>query len=538
MSRPSIKKLCLLTFLSLAGIVFIFCVQSRKLQVSQKHSNIGNNANTRKLREEEHFNSIRTAIDNVEYGRTKENEAIRKYENAKTKDNIENIITKKEDEDKALHSTSTSEEGARDNVSNQFSNHHPWYMENGDLWPWNISGQGTHLLSEDLPNTSDRVAEQLMYLPPKGYVPENIQESEVPLKKILLWNGASSWGALKPGRGVFLKEKCPVSSCVLSSSRTEADSADLVIFKDHFTMPTFKRPLHQKWMLYLLECPLHTQMFKYPSVFNWTATYRRDSTIVAPYEYWQYYNNKVRTKPQEKNYASNKTKQVAWFVSNCGARNGRLAYARELGKYINVDIFGACGPNRCPRTNSNKCFQLLDDDYKFYLAFENSNCKDYITEKFFVNGLGHNILPIAMGARLEDYEKAAPYKSFLHVDQFSGPEQLAKFLHKLDQDDNLYNEYFKWKGTGEFVNTKFWCRVCSQLHNEQELKGSNNWYSDINEWWRGDGVCSNQGWKPGVTWVNKKSRNQVDEPQSNTEKTWRYEEPKSSKERSKILMGA
>ena len=37
-------------------------------------------------------------------------------------------------------------------------------------------------------------------------------------------------------------------------------------------------------------------MFKYPSVFNWTATYRRDSTIVAPYEYWQYYNNKVRSK--------------------------------------------------------------------------------------------------------------------------------------------------------------------------------------------------------------------------------------------------
>ena len=56
-------------------------------------------------------------------------------------------------------------------------------------------------------------------------------------------------------------------------------------------------------------------------------------------------------------------------------RNGRLAYARELGKYINVDIYGACGPHRCPRTSANKCFQLLDQDYKFYLAFENSNCK-------------------------------------------------------------------------------------------------------------------------------------------------------------------
>jgi len=80
--------------------------------------------------------------------------------------------------------------------------------------------------------------------------------------------------------------------------------------------------------------------------------------------------------------------QVAWFVSNCGARNNRLQYARELSKYISVDVYGACGTKKCPRTTANKCFDMLDKDYKFYLAFENSNCKDYITEKFFVNGLG------------------------------------------------------------------------------------------------------------------------------------------------------
>lgn len=58
----------------------------------------------------------------------------------------------------------------------------------------------------------------------------------------------------------------------------------------------------------------------------------------------------------------------------------------------------------------------------------------------------HDVLPIAMGARLEDYSSAAPAKSFLHVDQFSGPAQLARFLHKLDQDEELYNEYFQVRG--------------------------------------------------------------------------------------------
>ena len=48
-----------------------------------------------------------------------------------------------------------------------------------------------------------------------------------------------------------------------------------------------------------------------------------------------------------------------------------------------------------------------------------------------------------MGAKPEDYLRAAPHKSFLHIDNFDGPESLAEYLHKLDQDDELYNEYFQ-----------------------------------------------------------------------------------------------
>ena len=50
-----------------------------------------------------------------------------------------------------------------------------------------------------------------------------------------------------------------------------------------------------------------------------------------------------------------------------------------------------------------------------------------------------------MGARPEDYAVSAPFKSYIHVDDFEDAKGLAEYLHKLDQDDQLYNEYFKWK---------------------------------------------------------------------------------------------
>ena len=79
----------------------------------------------------------------------------------------------------------------------------------------------------------------------------------------------------------------------------------------------------------------------------------------------------------------------------------------------------------------------------------------------------HNILPIVMGARPSDYAQNAPHKSYIHVDDFSSAQELAAYLHKLDQNDDLYNEYFQWKGTGEMINTKFFCRLCAVLHSEQ-----------------------------------------------------------------------
>lgn len=61
---------------------------------------------------------------------------------------------------------------------------------------------------------------------------------------------------------------------------------------------------------------------------------------------------------------------MAWFVSNCETGNKRMEYAKALSQYISVDIYGACGPNRCDRSRSKKCTEILKRDYKFYLSFE------------------------------------------------------------------------------------------------------------------------------------------------------------------------
>ncbi|XP_037937610.1 glycoprotein 3-alpha-L-fucosyltransferase A [Teleopsis dalmanni] len=364
----------------------------------------------------------------------------------------------------------------------------PWFFRNGDYYPKTV--QASKLFPHQDPY-SDRIVNQLMFVPPNY---EEFRQSGK-LKSILLYNGLGPWN-VKQGRDVFLRSMCPIDTCEITAHRERTQTADMILYKDHYIPTGLRRSANSKQvtMLYYLECPYHTQNVKVPDAINWTATYRRDSDIVAPYEKWQYYNPKIRQIEQDRNYAANKTKKVAWFVSNCGARNGRLQFAHELQKHIEVDIYGACGNYKCSRSTADKCFEILDHEYKFYLAFENSNCKDYITEKFFVNALNRNILPIVMGARPEDYEVSAPYRSYIHVDEFSSAKELAEYLNILDKDDELYNSYFKWKGTGEFINTYFWCRVCAALHDEESLKIP-HWYSDVNDWWRGAGVCTSSSWR-------------------------------------------
>ncbi|CAH8667728.1 unnamed protein product [Heterobilharzia americana] len=148
-----------------------------------------------------------------------------------------------------------------------------------------------------------------------------------------------------------------------------------------------------------------------------------------------------------------------------------------------VDIFGKCGSKLCPRSSEKLCFKLLREEYKFYLSFENSLCKYYVTEKFYLNALQNDVIPIVMGASIEEYQSLAPPYSFIHVDQFESPFKLAEYLKYLDGNDTAYNEYFAWREHGEVKN---WhgdphCEICLLAHTVQYLHPS--WVSDVSSWW-------------------------------------------------------
>ena len=104
----------------------------------------------------------------------------------------------------------------------------------------------------------------------------------------------------------------------------------------------------------------------------------------------------------------------------------------------------------------------------------------------FVSVFRHNVIPIVMGARQEDYAALAPPGSYIDIRSFTGPQELAQYLKLLAANPQLYNKYFEWKKTWSVIDDRYWCRLCMMLHLRDDI-GYFTWYDDYHSWW--NSVC-------------------------------------------------
>lgn len=310
---------------------------------------------------------------------------------------------------------------------------------------------------------------------PKPLTSTEIEEPDT-IVLIWMWPFGSSFG-LGP-----CSSASNIHGCRLTDDRGLFNEAHGVMFHhrdiswDLSNMPKLPRPTCQKWIWWNMESPTHSgQNPLLKELFNLTSSYRRDSDIPVPYG-WLSDATEV-----EKNYTiPKKEKLVCWVVSNYSPNHKRSQYFNELVKHINVD---AHGRHFGSSINHNEYLNLVSS-CKFYLSFENSIHRDYMTEKLF-NPLNIGTVPVVIGPPRENYEQFIPSEAFIHVDDFPSPKELADHLRLMDQNEDLYMQYFTWREHFVSKITSFGfehvCWTCDYIRKNKHYKV----VRDLNSWYWG-----------------------------------------------------
>ncbi len=311
-------------------------------------------------------------------------------------------------------------------------------------------------------------------------------------KLILFWNKLDTFSFYGFQDDEFnFQDICGTDRCRTTYRKSMFVEADAVIFtiKNVLSWKGFPKekfikksdvvgyPKHshanQVFVLFHIEAPARFQRLpwhRFNRIFNLTYSYLRHPDTDIQVEY-----GRIIPRPINDPYIAtkariltNKTRLVAWAVSNCFPSNVRNEYVRELRKHIPVDVYGACGnlSLNCAFKEEG-CFDGVAKRYFFFLAFENSHCKDYVTEKLY-RTLTMDLVPVVMGGA--DYRKLLPSHSYIDAKDFKSPRNLAEYLLKLANNTEEYLSYFGWKKNliADNVHDAAYnlglCKLCDILH--------------------------------------------------------------------------
>src|SRR5262249_11178912 len=258
---------------------------------------------------------------------------------------------------------------------------------------------------------------------------------------ILFYN--SMWGQAVETEGAPLP-----GGCRLTTDRRRYREAAAVVFH----VPSLRalpdeKPPGQLWVAWSLECDANYPQLRDPAYmrqFDLTMTYRLDADVLVAYT--SYFGDvanlarALRTPPRPKT-ADN---LVTLFISSGVNRSGRIEYATELMRYVDVHAYGKILRNRDIPDDRWRPSKLdIVAKYKFDLAFENAITEDYVSEKFF-DPLVAGAVPVYLGA--PNVETFAPGDHcYINTAELGGPKALAEYLLHLQHDDEAYEAYLAWK---------------------------------------------------------------------------------------------
>ncbi|XP_034836324.1 alpha-(1,3)-fucosyltransferase C-like [Maniola hyperantus] len=325
------------------------------------------------------------------------------------------------------------------------------------------------------------------------------------MKHILSWTKIN--GLTDEGQKYFIKNKCKFINCYLTSNKNllgDLRYFDVILFNvqdvSEETQPLPDvRSSTQKYMFVATDSSDNYPVCNplYDDFFNWTWSYRYDSTI--SYRFITIYNTHYQElgshfqwnynmKPIDdaiKTQLASKSKAAVIFMDKCSTRSRRehliQSMQSSLKKYnLTIDIFGKCGPKQCKRKNMNPCFWRLRKNYYFYLAFEDSIAYDYITD-IVLNAYKNNAVPIVYGG--VSYKRYLPPGSYLDV-RNTTVEALVATMYESIKNREKYYDFFRWRNHYSIVKAPGMdpCVLCELLNNPARLVQKVS-YDHFRKWW-------------------------------------------------------
>lgn len=271
-----------------------------------------------------------------------------------------------------------------------------------------------------------------------------------------------------------------IKNCLITDDRSQYENADAVLFhvrdigNQLHNMMRMPRPPLQYWVWMNSESPGYSpHLSGAEDLFNLTSNYRRDSDVWVPY-------GRVMRASEEQIHAftiPKKDKLVCWIITHWDESLKRSGYFNEFSKHIEVEGFG----QHFGRSVSNDDYFNVIKSCKFYLSFENSVYKDYISEKIY-NPLVLGTVPVVLGPARDNYEEFIPRDAFIHVDDFKTPKELAEHLKLVDQNQEMYEQYFAWRKL-YFAELGYpeehACRTCEYIRMNKNFRV----FKDVNKWY-------------------------------------------------------